>query len=58
MNFSSANDAVIAAVVRPHVVLVTINRPAARNAVNGDVALGLERAILAAESASDIWVAI
>ena len=58
MNFSSANGAVIAAVVRPHVALVTINRPAARNAVNGDVALGLERAIIAAESASDIWAVI
>lgn len=58
MNVSSANDAVIVAVVRPHVALVTINRPAARNAVNGDVALGLERAVLAAESASEIWVVI
>jgi enoyl-CoA hydratase/carnithine racemase len=58
MNFSSANDAVIAVVVRPHVALVTINRPAVRNAVNGDVALGLERAVLAAESASDIWTVV
>jgi enoyl-CoA hydratase/carnithine racemase len=58
MNFSSTNDAVIASVLRPHVALVTINRPAARNAVNGDVALGLERAILAAESAADIWAVI
>jgi enoyl-CoA hydratase/carnithine racemase len=58
MNFSSANDAVIATVIRPHVALITINRPAARNAVNGDVAQGLERAILASESTSDIWTII
>jgi enoyl-CoA hydratase/carnithine racemase len=58
MNFASANDAVIATVIRPHVALVTINRPTARNAVNRDVALGLEGAILASESASDIWTII
>jgi enoyl-CoA hydratase/carnithine racemase len=53
MNFASANNAMIATVIRPHVALVTINRPAARNAVNSDVALGLERAIQASESASN-----
>lgn len=58
MKFSVANDAVTAAALLPHVVLVTINRPAARNAVNGDVALGLEAAINASESDPDIWAVV
>lgn len=58
MIFASANNSVIATVIRPHVALVTINRPTTRNAVNGDVALGLESAILASESSPDIWTII
>ncbi len=41
-----------------HVALVTINRPEARNAVNGDVARGLEAAIDETEADADIWVVI
>lgn len=41
-----------------HVLLVTINRPAARNAVNGEVAAGLQAAVDASEADDDTWVVI
>jgi enoyl-CoA hydratase/carnithine racemase len=41
-----------------HVTLVTINRPEARNAVNGDVATGLDAAITQTEADVDCWVVI
>lgn len=40
------------------VALVTINRPAARNAVDGEVARGMEAAIDALEAAEDVWVGV
>jgi enoyl-CoA hydratase len=43
---------------RGHVAVLTINRPEARNAVNGDVAKGLEEAIDKVEENDDIWVAV
>lgn len=50
--------AVKMAVIAPHVMLVTIDREGARNAVNGEVAAGLERAVRAIEQDRDIRVAI
>jgi len=41
-----------------HVALVTINRPEARNAVNGDVARGLDAAITQTDADDDVWVVI
>jgi len=41
-----------------HVAFVTLNRPEARNAVNGDVAQGLESAIDSVENDDDVWVAV
>lgn len=41
-----------------HVGFITLNRPEARNAVNGDVAQGLEAAIDAIESDDEVWVAV
>ncbi len=41
-----------------HVALLTINRPEARNAVNGDVAMGMEAAIDRLESDDEAWVGI
>lgn len=41
-----------------HIALVTINRPEARNAVNGDVAAGLEYAVRQTEADDDVWVVI
>jgi enoyl-CoA hydratase len=43
---------------RGHVAVLTINRPEARNAVNGDVANGLEAAIDRVEESDDLWVAV
>ncbi len=41
-----------------HVAVITIKRPEARNAVNTDVAQGIEAAIDKLEEDSDAWVAI
>ncbi len=38
--------------------IITLNRPEARNAVNGDVATGMEAAIDALEADDDVWVGI
>ena len=43
---------------RGRIGLITLNRPDARNAVNGDVAEGLEAAIDQLESDPDVWVGI
>lgn len=41
-----------------NVALITINRPEARNAVNGDVAEGIEAAIDKMEADDEIWIGI
>jgi enoyl-CoA hydratase len=41
-----------------HVAVITINRPEARNAVNGEVATGIEAAIDRLEEDDDAWVGI
>ncbi len=43
---------------RGRVALITLNRPEARNAVNGDVAEGLEAAIDQMEDDDGIWVGV
>ena len=43
---------------RGRVGIITLNRPEARNAVNGDVASGVEAAIDQVEADDDVWVAI
>ena len=44
--------------VQGRVALITLNRPEARNAVNGDVASGLEAAIDQLEADPEVWVGI
>jgi enoyl-CoA hydratase len=44
--------------VEEHVLVVTINRPEARNAVNDEVAQGIEAAIDRLESDDSLWVGI
>ncbi len=44
--------------VQGRVAIITLNRPEARNAVNGDVANGLEAAIDRFEADPDVWVGI
>jgi enoyl-CoA hydratase len=41
-----------------HVGIITINRPEARNAINADVATGIEAAIDSAEADQSIWVCV
>ena len=41
-----------------HLMLVTLNRPQARNAVNGEVAAGLQAAIDQSEADDDVWAVI
>lgn len=41
-----------------HVAVITINRPEARNAVNGEVAAGVEAAIDKLEADDDAWIGI
>ena len=43
---------------RQRVGLITLNRPEARNAVNGDLANGLEAAVDRLEADDDLWVGI
>lgn len=44
--------------VRDRVALITLNRPEARNAINGDVAAGLEAAIDRLEEDPEVWVGV
>lgn len=45
-------------IAAPHVALVTIRRPEARNAVNGAVAVALDRAVKQVENDPEIWAAV
>ena len=53
-----SSDAVSYALVRPHVALVTIRRPEARNAVNGEVATALDGLVRDIEASPDIWAVV
>ena len=44
--------------VRGKIAILTLNRPEARNAVNGDVASGIENAVDAFEQDPNVWIAI
>ena len=52
------DDAVLYKKLDNHVALVTINRPDAMNAINGDVATQLDRIVRQSEEDSDVWVVI
>lgn len=43
---------------RDHIGIITINRPEAKNAVNGVVAAGIEEAIDRIEESDDLWIGI
>ena len=45
-------------IAAPHVALVTIRRPEARNAINGQVAAALDAAVKQIEADPDIWAAV
>ncbi len=44
--------------VRDHVAIITLDRPEARNAVNGEIASGIEESLDRFEADDDLWVAI
>jgi enoyl-CoA hydratase len=44
--------------VQGRIAVITLNRPEARNAVNGEVARGLEAAIDRLEEDPDVWIAV
>lgn len=44
--------------VRGRIAIITLNRPEARNAVNGDVASGVEAAIDQMEADPEVWVGV
>jgi enoyl-CoA hydratase len=50
--------ATIEYIVDGHVAVITLNRPEARNAVNGEVATGLEDAVDKLEADDSLWVGI
>ena len=58
MQDASPDDYVLLEKRDDHVALVTINRPQARNAVNGAVARALEAAVQATEADESIWVVV
>ena len=44
--------------VQGRIALITLNRPEARNAVNGDVAEGIEAAIDKMEADDNVWIGV
>jgi enoyl-CoA hydratase/carnithine racemase len=58
MSESNTNEAILVDRPSVHVMRATLNRPDVRNAVNGDVARGLEAAVDNAESDNDVRVVI
>jgi enoyl-CoA hydratase/carnithine racemase len=55
---NDASGVVLFERAEPRIALVTINRPEARNAVNGEVAQGLGQAVARVEDDTEIWVAV
>lgn len=50
--------AIIETETQGHIFIITLNRPEARNAVNGDVAEGIEAAIDIFEEDDELWVGV
>lgn len=53
-----SDEAKVLTEVRGRTLLITINRPEARNAVNGDVASGIEAAIDELEQNDELWTGV
>lgn len=45
-------------IIRPHVALVTLNRPQSHNAISGGVASALDAIVTKTEADSDIWAVV
>jgi enoyl-CoA hydratase/carnithine racemase len=55
---SDAADVLLVEIVERHIALLTLNRPEARNAVNGALARAMAAAVTKVENDPDIWVAV
>ena len=55
---SSSDNAIVTYEVQGQIALITLNRPDARNAINGDVAAGLEAAIDKLEAEAGVWCGV
>jgi enoyl-CoA hydratase/carnithine racemase len=55
---TGGEDVLLVEVVEPHIVVLTLNRPHARNAVNGDLARAIAQATQRFEADPDIWVCV
>ena len=55
---ANSNDVVLFERVEGHIALVTINRESARNAVNGDVAAGLDAIVKQTDADPDVWAVV
>ncbi len=55
---SSTEQAVLLEHLPGHIALVTLNRPQARNAVNGDVAAQLDAIVAQTEADPEVWVVV
>ncbi|MDG2303346.1 MAG: crotonase/enoyl-CoA hydratase family protein [Candidatus Binatia bacterium] len=53
-----SDEAKVLTEVRGRTLVITMNRPEARNAVNGDVASGIEAAIDELENNEELWTAV
>ena len=58
MSTSKVGRMVVDYEVRERIALITLNRPEARNAVNGDVAQGMEAAVDQMEGDPDVWIGV
>ena len=56
--YDSAMSDIVQYETRGRVAVITLNRPDARNAVNGDVAEGMEAAIDQMEADASVWVGV
>lgn len=52
------NEPVVLTEVRDRVLVIRLNRPSARNAVSGDVALGMEAALDRLEDDPELWAGV
>lgn len=58
MSTTGEEDVLLVEVVAPHIAVLTLNRPGARNAVNGDLARAFAAATQRLEADPDIWACV
>lgn len=58
MSTSESGSPVLFEIVDQHIAVVTLNRPEARNAINGEMAAAMERHLIRIEEDPSIWACI